>query len=163
MNRYRTVKQLEATDAAYIAGLIDGEGTVTLTTMHRGENRRLVVSISNTDRTLLEFVQAALGTGQITGKRTYSSQHTPSFAFRVTNRQAVDLLQQIEPYLRTYKAARAALALKHYIALTPRNGKYRDEVRTARERFEIAFLSLGPSSRDPSGIRHVAELQVRDV
>jgi hypothetical protein len=65
MNRYRTVKQLDAPDAAYIAGLVDGEGTVTLTTMHRGENRRLVVSISNTERALLEFVQKALGTGQI--------------------------------------------------------------------------------------------------
>jgi LAGLIDADG-like domain len=153
MNRYRTVKQLDAPDAAYIAGLVDGEGTVTLSTMHRGENRRLVVSISNTERNLLEFVQEALGTGQITGKRTYSARHTPSFAFRVTNRQAVDLLRQIGPYLRSYKAARAALALTHYIALTPRNGKYRDEVRTAREQFEAAFLSLGPSSRDPAGMR----------
>jgi hypothetical protein len=43
MNRYRTVNQLERQDAACIAGLADGEGTVTLTTMHRGENRRLVV------------------------------------------------------------------------------------------------------------------------
>ena len=42
MNRYRTVKQLDPPEAAYIAGLVDGEGTVTLTTMHRGENRRLV-------------------------------------------------------------------------------------------------------------------------
>jgi hypothetical protein len=156
MNLYRTVKQLDAPDAAYIAGLVDGEGTVTLTTMHRGENRRLVVRISNTERTLLEFVQAALGTGQITGKRTYSIQHTPSFAFRVTNRQAVDFLRQIGPYLRSYNAARAALALKHYIALTPRNGKYREEVRTARERFEAAFLNLGPSSRDPTGMRNRA-------
>ena len=153
MNRYRTVKQLEAPDAAYIAGLVDGEGTVTLTTMHRGENRRLVVSISNTERNLLEFVQEALGTGQITNKRTYSTLHTPSFAFRVTNRQAVDLLRQIGPYLRSYKAARAALALEHYIALTPRNGKYRDEVRTAREQFEASFLSLGPTSRDPARLR----------
>jgi hypothetical protein len=31
--------------AAYIAGLIDGEGTITLTRLHAGENRRLVVSI----------------------------------------------------------------------------------------------------------------------
>jgi len=73
MNSYRTVNQLDPPEAAYIAGLVDGEGTVTLTTMHRGENRRLVVSISNTERNLLEFVQEALGTGQITSKRTYST------------------------------------------------------------------------------------------
>lgn len=28
--------------AGYIAGLIDGEGTITLTRVHRNENRRLV-------------------------------------------------------------------------------------------------------------------------
>jgi hypothetical protein len=98
MNYYRAVRELSAADAAYIAGLVDGEGTVTLTTMHRGENRRLVVSISNTERGLLEFVQAALGAGQITGKPTYNVKHTPSFAFRVTSRQAVELLRQVAPY-----------------------------------------------------------------
>jgi hypothetical protein len=153
MNHYRTIRQLDAPDAAYIAGLVDGEGTVTLTTMHRGENRRLVVSISNTERGLLEFVRGALGAGQITGKRTYSTKHTPSFAFRVTSRQAVDLLCQIAPYLRSYKAARTALALEHYIALTPRNGRYRDEVRRARKDFEASFLSLGPCARDPARMR----------
>jgi hypothetical protein len=85
MNYYRAVRQLNAADAAYIAGRVDGEGTVTLTTMHRGENRRLVVSISNTECVLLEFVQAALGAGQITGKRTYNVKHTPQFS--VTERQ----------------------------------------------------------------------------
>ncbi len=154
MNSYRTVKQLGTADAAYIAGLVDGEGTVTLTTMHRGENRRLVVSISNTERGLLEFVRTALGAGQITAKRTYDVKHTPSFSFRVTNRQAIDLLRQVAPYLRSYKAARATLALQHYLALTPRNGKYRDEVRRAREQFETSFLSLGPSARDPAGVRN---------
>jgi hypothetical protein len=154
MSYYRAVRQLDAADAAYIAGLVDGEGTVTLTTMHHGENRRLVVSISNTERGLLEFVQAVLGAGQITGKRTYNVKHTPSFAFRVTSRQAVELLRQLAPYLRSYKAARAALALEHYVALTPRNGKYRDEVRQARRQFEASFLSLGPSARDPAGIRN---------
>lgn len=42
MANYARVKSLSVADAAYIAGLVDGEGTVTLTTMHR-----LVVSISN--------------------------------------------------------------------------------------------------------------------
>ncbi|HTS51750.1 MAG TPA: LAGLIDADG family homing endonuclease [Burkholderiales bacterium] len=73
MSHYRTIRQLDAPDAAYIAGLVDGEGTVTLTTMHRAENRRLVVSISNTERGLLELGRGALGAGQITGKRTYSN------------------------------------------------------------------------------------------
>ena len=46
------VQTLSLQDAAYLAGLIDGEGTVTLTRKHRNENRQLAGSISNTEKTL---------------------------------------------------------------------------------------------------------------
>jgi hypothetical protein len=49
------MKALSEVDAAYVAGIIDGEGTITLTRMHRGENRRLVVSISSTELVLLRL------------------------------------------------------------------------------------------------------------
>ena len=49
MAAYREVRQLSAADAAYLAGLIDGEGTVTLSRKHAGDMRQLVVSISNTE------------------------------------------------------------------------------------------------------------------
>ncbi len=62
--------KLSVATTAYIAGLIDGEGTVTLTQEHRNERRRLVVSISSTERPLLEFVQRNVEAGQITNKRT---------------------------------------------------------------------------------------------
>ena len=65
------------TNAAYIAGLSDGEGTATLTREHSNENRRLVVSISSTERALLDFVREAVGAGHITNKRTYRNHHTP--------------------------------------------------------------------------------------
>jgi hypothetical protein len=56
MGRYRSVLSLDPREAAYIAGLIDGEGTITLSREHRNENRRLVVSIASTERCLLDFV-----------------------------------------------------------------------------------------------------------
>jgi hypothetical protein len=46
---------LSSEQAAYIAGLIDGEGTITLTREHRGERRRMVVSIANTEMELLSM------------------------------------------------------------------------------------------------------------
>jgi hypothetical protein len=60
---------------------VDGEGTITLCALHRGERRRIVISISNTDRSLLEFVRRAVGAGLITEKRTYNPRHSPSFAY----------------------------------------------------------------------------------
>ncbi len=56
--------QLSDVDSAYIAGLIDGEGTITLTRKHRNENRQLAISISNTDKGLLEFVLLTIGAGK---------------------------------------------------------------------------------------------------
>lgn len=142
MAAYRSVQPLTAPDAAYIAGLVDGEGTITLTRYHRNENRRLVVSISNNERSLLEFVLQVVGAGRITTKRTYKDNHAPSFAYAITNRQAFDLLAQIAPYLRSYKSARAALVLKDYIRLTPRNGKYEEFEQAERERFEFELLAI---------------------
>ena len=57
MNTYRTYHPLTSTKAANLAGLIDGEGTVTLSRKHRNENRQLAVTISNTGIRLLEYVQ----------------------------------------------------------------------------------------------------------
>ena len=41
-------------DAAYIAGVVDGEGTITLTRKHRDEHRQLAITLSSTERPLLE-------------------------------------------------------------------------------------------------------------
>lgn len=151
MATYRTVLPLPVQVAAYLAGLVDGEGTVTLSSLHRGERRRIVLSISNNDRPLLEFVLASVGAGVITAKRTYRARHAPSYAYKVTGRQALDLLSQIAGYLRTYRAQRAKMALERYVALTPRNGKYCDEALDRRRDFEREFLSLGPGPRRSGG------------
>lgn len=144
MSRYKTVLPLSSANAAYLAGLIDGEGTITLTREHRRESRRLVVSISNNELALLQYVQTLVGAGHITNKQTYGERHAPSFTYKITNRQALNLLQAVAPYLHTYKAARALLALKEYIEVTPRNGRYTAELRKAREAFEEKFLSILP-------------------
>lgn len=135
------VKLLSAVDAAYLAGFIDGEGTVTLTRKHKNENRQLAVTISNTERQILEFCLKAIGAGKITNKRTTKSHHTPSFTYAIYNRQALALLKQIEPYLRSYKVKRARLILENYIALTPRNGKYTEKMMIRRQAFEKLVLN----------------------
>ena len=121
-------------------------GTITLTRKHKNENRQLGISISNTDRALLEYVLRTVGVGKITSKRTTQSQHTPSYAYAIYNRQALSLLEQIQPYLKTYKAERGRLILRDYLKLTPRNGKYSLEQQQARHAFETAVLAITPAS-----------------
>lgn len=144
MSSARAINVLDPASAVYIAGLVDGEGTVTLTRLHANENRRLVVSISNNDLTLLAFVSHCVGAGKITRKRTYQPQHAPAFAFQISGRQALALLACIAPYLRSYKSKRAQLALDHYLSVAPRNGRYTPQMLTAKEEFERRFLSLRP-------------------
>jgi hypothetical protein len=138
----RHLKRLHADAAAYIAGLIDGEGTVTLTRLHSNENRRLVVSIANTELQLLKFVIDHVGAGKITRKRTTCDRHTPSYCYTITSRQALTLLRQISPFLRSHKRRRADLALEHYESLTPRNGKYSEDQLARRREFEQRLLSI---------------------
>ena len=141
---YAKTRKIKTADAAYIAGLIDGEGTITLSREHIGENRRLAVSISNTELGILRFVAKATGVGTITNKRAYSSKHTPSYVYKVTNRQALALLKQIVTHMQSYKRARAKLAIREYLFVTPRNGRYTPTQRRARAKFEKRFLGIKP-------------------
>jgi hypothetical protein len=140
--QYRSVHSLSVADAAYIAGLIDGEGTITLSRKHAAEGRQLVLSISNTERPILEFALQCIGAGKITTKKTTKNHHAPGFTYAIWNRQALSLLFQIEPFLRSYKRRRAALVRDNYIRLTPRNGKYTASIRAARQQFEMELLAL---------------------
>ncbi len=135
---------MSLTDAAYIAGLIDGEGTVTLSRRLQNENRQLVVSISNTERPLLEYALNTIGAGKITGKRIYQAHHTPNYTYTISNRQALALLEQILPFLKTYKVKRAEIIFNDYIRLTPRNGYYTEQLKQEREKFETTVLNIKP-------------------
>jgi hypothetical protein len=142
VTKYRKVEKLSDTDAAYIGGLIDGEGTVTLTRKHKNENRQLSVSISSTEIALLDYVKSAAGVGKITNKRSSKPHHAPSFAYAVYNRQALGLLRQILPYLKSYKSQRAKLILRDYVKLTPRNGKYTADTLANKNKFENEVLAI---------------------
>ncbi len=141
--------------AAYIAGLVDGEGTITLSRLHKQANRRLVVTIANTELVLLQFVLTHVGAGKITRKRTTSAKHAPSYCYAISSRQALALLKQLLPYLQSYKRQRAALALEHYEALTPRNGKYTTQGLERRHRFEEALLAMTAARTVSAHIRNL--------
>lgn len=136
------LNQLSETEAAYLAGIIDGEGTITFTKTHRGENRRPVVSISSTELPLLLYVRSVIGAGRITNKRRAQSNHSPSFAYTLFSRQALTLLARLSHHLRTYKSERARLLLDEYVNVTPRNGRYTSQQRLMRQNFEDRFFSI---------------------
>lgn len=143
---YRKTRKLRLTEAAYLAGLVDGEGTVTLTRKHKNDYRQLAITISSTERYLLESVLEMTEAGKITRKRTISPDHSASFTFAIYNRQALSLLEQIKPFLRTYKKKRAEMILRDYLRLTPRNGKYSTEQMVEKRKFEQELLAVKANS-----------------
>jgi|RhiMethySRZTD1v2_1073278.scaffolds.fasta_scaffold2047205_2 hypothetical protein len=147
MPAYREVRVLSVAEAAYLGGLIDGEGTVTLSRKHAGDMRQLVVSISNTELQILDFALACIGAGKLTRKRTSEAHHTPSYSYSVWNRHALALLAQVEMYMQSYKRDRARLALRDYVRLTPRNGKYSQTLLAERAIFECTLLGLRAAAK----------------
>jgi len=141
-------KQLSPCEAAYVAGIIDGEGTITLTRTHRGENRRPVISISSTERPLLSYVRQVVDAGRITNKMRTREHHSPSYAFTLSSRKALALFSQVSPFLQTYKAGRARLLLEEYLQVTPRNGRYTATQRDRRAAFEIRFFCHAHARRN---------------
>ncbi|GJL66401.1 MAG: hypothetical protein NPIRA05_13720 [Nitrospirales bacterium] len=139
---YLTVKTLSPLDAGYLAGIIDGEGTITLTQRNQNKQRGLVVTVSSTEMSILKHIQGITGVGKITNKRVTKANHTPSFTYQVANRQALDILKQIAAHLKSYKADRARLALQDYTRLTPRNGRYSPVQLQERTRFIEKFLTI---------------------
>lgn len=143
MNYART-RRFQPVEAAWLAGLIDGEGTVTLTRKHRNENRQLAVTISSTETDLLRETLRITGVGKLSRKKTTCQQHRASHTYAVYNRQALDLIDQVYPYLIGYKKDRCRLILRDYLRLTPRNGKYIVTLKDERRRFIKAVLGAKP-------------------
>lgn len=131
-------------EAAYIAGIIDGEGTITLTRMHQNEHRRPCVTIASTDKELLLFIQTLTG-GIIADKRNYKPKiHKDSFTLNIKKKESVlRVLQSISEYLRVDKKRNRALwILNNYERVTIRNGKYTQETLKKKIEFEEQFFKL---------------------
>ncbi|MFP5112702.1 LAGLIDADG family homing endonuclease [Bacillaceae bacterium C204] len=135
---------MESWEASYIAGIIDGEGTITLTRMHEKEHRRPCITVASTDKELLIYLQT-LTEGTITNKKNYNlERHKDSFTLSIKNKETVlFLLNHVTPYLRVDKKRnRAILILEKYEMVTPRNGKYTKALLEKKIAFEKAFFQI---------------------
>ncbi|KGO14506.1 LAGLIDADG family homing endonuclease [Clostridium botulinum] len=129
---------------AYIAGIIDSEGSIMLLKFHNNQFPSPCISISSTTIELLEWIKSVTKIGTIKRKKNYNTEkHTDSFTYTIEYNDAINLLIQIEPYLVIKnKKTRARLIIKKYKSITPRNGKYSNEMLKAKEEFYKEFISI---------------------
>ncbi len=100
---------LSLADAAYLAGLIDGEGSIAVSRTNtnasakackRGFAYRSSVTITMTDLPVLEWVKRTAGVGNICVKKARSQNHKQAWSWTAWSNEAALLLAQILPYLR---------------------------------------------------------------
>ena len=89
---------------AYIAGFLDGEGSISVNKMNevKSFNRirhRLSASLTNCNKEVLLFVQSLYG-GTIHRHRRTDVRHTPCYRWRAEGKTAIKFIKDIYPYLR---------------------------------------------------------------
>ncbi|RPI32542.1 MAG: hypothetical protein EHM70_08685 [Chloroflexota bacterium] len=129
-------------EAAYTAGIIDGEGSVSLTRNRKFRWPSPQVSVASNDRELLEWLRHLFG-GTIVVKQPRKPAHSLSFEWKLTDRRALCFLQIVRPYLVIQrKIQRTDLLLDAYLECTPRNGRYTPEMVEKKQKLIEQFTSL---------------------
>lgn len=135
---------MEPWEAAYVAGIIDGEGSITLTRMHVKAYRRPCITVASTDLELLIYIKELTG-GSINNKKNYNPEkHKRSYTLNIKKKfEVLNTLQMITSYLRVNKKRnRANWILENYDAVTNRNGKYTEIQKQDKINFEEAFFKI---------------------
>ena len=135
---------IKEVEKSYIAGIIDGEGSIMLQRFHKGDFPTPCVSIASTTIELLEWVKEVSGVGIIKKKKNYNCEkHKDCYSYVVKHDKAIELIKDIYPYLVIEsKKKRAELILMRYKAVTPRNGRYSEEMLREKEEFYEEFIRI---------------------
>ncbi|MDE1921318.1 MAG: LAGLIDADG family homing endonuclease [Candidatus Omnitrophica bacterium] len=122
---------MDEVEKAYIAGIVDGEGTIGLWRHHRNETHTPNVTVANNSLTLLQWIKSKAG-GGIVSKKKRQAHHNDSYAWSVRQDHAISFLNEIKRYL-IIKRQQAELITGEYKAVTHRAGKYTPEMLMKKE------------------------------
>lgn len=127
----------------YISGFFDADGSISLLSIHKNENKTLQLSFSNNEREILERIQNFLENemglkGSISKKRARKDGHSDNFELKYTRNAALELADKLECY-HPKKKFRMMVALKYYKKVTCRNGKYSPKAHSRKTAFSRLF------------------------
>lgn len=153
------MKNMSATDAAYLAGIVDGEGCIMINRnkaewRHRATNDGYSLSlvVTMTDEPTIDWMLSKVGSTkrEITFGQRNSLAHirTPGYSIRITSQHCVEVLEMVLPYL-ICKKAEALLAIEfHRKTLIPHRGNVgiTDEITALRHDYYLRMQDLKPRS-----------------
>ena len=127
----------------YLAGLFDGEGTVSLEKKYKRIYRSPVVSVASTTKELVDACQAEFGGCIVTKSEKRKAHHKQCWIWKQSNDAAIDVCRKFLPFtLEPKKKARMQFIVTHYKQLTKSNGKYSPAEIAAKQTFEDDFFKL---------------------
>lgn len=116
---------ISATEAAWAAGMFEGEGSVRLNKPTARNLGALLIDLPNTDESIVRWFHERWGgyfrRGVLAGNRK------PYWRWRIASHVAASFLTAIYPHLRGEKRARVALALEFQAQKLPSSSFNRDE------------------------------------
>lgn len=106
---------MSPTEAAWLAGLYEGEGCLSRTVDNRNGNVGYALIIAMTDRDVIERLPVLTGTGNITTHVHDNPRWKPRHTWRTGRRSDIAaIIQAIRPYLGERRGADADAFLEWY-------------------------------------------------
>jgi len=129
----------------YISGFFDADGYITMVSPNKGKNKTLYVGFTNVELQILEeirnFILNELNIKGSISKRTSKIEtHSDSYDLKYLYNNALKVIECIDSH-HPKKKHRKDVISEHYLKLTPRNGKYTDEMKEKREKMVETFFS----------------------
>ncbi len=87
-------------DTAYYAGIVDGEGSVGYISSGAGRARRLAIEVKMTDRCVIDGLHRHFNAGYVARHPPHKAHYKEQWRWRVTNRAARAVLEELRPYLK---------------------------------------------------------------
>lgn len=129
----------------YLAGIVDGEGTIGITSLKSKIRFSPFISISNTNKqllnTILEFLKKEGFNACISTKKPRKENHKTCYSLTIKDKYAIKLAKILKNEL-LIKAEQATLLAENYEICTPRNGKYNSELLVMKNNLISKIKSL---------------------
>ena len=132
------------TDKAYIAGIVDGEGCVTIYRRKcKGTRTGLFytsgIVVVNTHKGVIDFCHQKTGLGTVCVEKK-KTRNRPAWRLSLQAKQALELLEVIEPYLIVKKSQ--AEVLRRFVAAKTKRNWLSDEEWQRREDLYLEMRKL---------------------
>lgn len=144
---------MKKTDLAYTAGIIDGEGCISLSRYGKGDTYyiSLSVSVGNTNEWLIQWLKFSYGGRTILkgGKNRQGKNWKPCWEWIISSNEALDFLRLLYPYLRLKKAqTEIAIRFQNARQTEKRTSPRSNQIKVLEEADRILMANLNKRGKE---------------